>query len=139
MWPIPHDGINLASPSWVRKPIQIRRQMVQSLPAWTPQKLILPQQSTIQSSPAPSLQHSNHALHYRHHRIVQHLVRGPPFPQQKPAANHQRDSVLAKSYHNCGSNVRGSYDVDLSKLTCDLWGTNQPNTHFDDYSVSVIL
>ncbi|KAH0293861.1 hypothetical protein M436DRAFT_71632 [Aureobasidium namibiae CBS 147.97] len=42
--------------------------------------------------------------------------------------------VLADFHHNCGCDIRGSYRVDVSQATCQLWSTNQPNCHFDGYS-----
>ncbi|KAF4456850.1 hypothetical protein F53441_1061 [Fusarium austroafricanum] len=43
-------------------------------------------------------------------------------------------TAMAGIHHNCGCTSHGNYDVELSKATCALWASNQPNTHFDGYS-----
>ncbi|KAH6886922.1 hypothetical protein B0T10DRAFT_607753 [Thelonectria olida] len=43
-------------------------------------------------------------------------------------------SAFARKHHNCGCNVRGNYNVELSRAACALWGATQINTHFDGYS-----
>lgn len=52
-------------------------------------------------------------------------------------------SALAAKHHNCGCNVRGNYNVELSKAACALWGATQVNTHFGKqhffYATSFLL
>ncbi|KAF5679872.1 hypothetical protein FDENT_8586 [Fusarium denticulatum] len=43
-------------------------------------------------------------------------------------------AAMAGIHHNCGCTVRGSYRQDLGQAACALWGSNQPNTHWDGYS-----
>ncbi|KAF4502608.1 hypothetical protein FAGAP_1194 [Fusarium agapanthi] len=43
-------------------------------------------------------------------------------------------AAMADIHHNCGCTVRGTYNQGLSQATCALWGSTQPNTHWDGYS-----
>ncbi|EXM17883.1 hypothetical protein V3481_006191 [Fusarium oxysporum f. sp. vasinfectum] len=45
-------------------------------------------------------------------------------------------AAMAGIHHNCGCTVRGSYRQDLAQAACALWGSNQPHTHWDGYSIS---
>ncbi|KAL6159579.1 hypothetical protein ACJBU6_02017 [Exserohilum turcicum] len=49
-------------------------------------------------------------------------------------------SAIAGKHHNCGCDIQGKYDVDLSHKTCDRWArNNNPNTHFGKSSKPLYL